>query len=476
MNVSGFPLIWPNNPGLSVLLWISVAIVAMYLARTWVHNPIRSIAHSAHNALRLMARSVMLAAERIQLRNREVLLASGAEYYERQIEREFYRINNVVAKDLQGYPALHRSMSDLITAIDEDYRESTQVPPTPPEWAAALDAVAKISFADDKLVSNMLKTINTSVQEYHNTAIDEYRKASGTRHQLLRKMMPYWRSMSQTLESVDKTMKGLLDRSKDVDEKMDRYEEILAKTDQAERMLSSSSLTQFVISAIVLLIALGGAVVNFNLIALPMTEMVGGSAYLGPFKMSNVAALVIILIETATGIYVMEGLRITRLFPIIGSMEDKKRKWFMVSAFGILLTMACIESSLAFMRDVIMANRQALIQSLADNQGGSQATMSWIPMVGQMVMGFILPFALAFVAVPFESFIHSSRTVIGITMAAILRILASIFRLLGNGVLYLGNVLTSAYDLLIFPLLWLEKIIRERAEKTEAAKQVKEIA
>src|SRR3989304_3399242 len=157
------------------------------------------------------------------------------------------------------------------------------------------------------------------------------------------------------------------------------------------------------------------------LIALPMSEMVGGGSYIGPFKTSNVAAMVIIMVEATMGLFLMESLRITKLFPIIGSMEDKMRTRMIWVTFSILFILAAIESSLAYMRDMIAADVQALRQTLADVEGTAGRTDNWIPTVGQMVMGFILPFALAFVAIPLESFVHASRTVMGIVAIGFVR-------------------------------------------------------
>jgi methyl-accepting chemotaxis protein len=55
-------------------------------------------------------------------------------------------------------------------------------------------------------------------------------------------------------------------------------------------------LTQFFISSLVLVIAIFGGLINFQLIAMPMSEMVGGSSYIGPMKTSDIAALVIIMV------------------------------------------------------------------------------------------------------------------------------------------------------------------------------------
>ena len=129
--------------------------------------------------------------------------------------------------------------------------------------------------------------------------MNEYRKASRERHRLLAKMLPFWRRLNQTLDRVGRTIKGLQERSEAIDHQMNNYEQILKKTDAAVRMLSASSMTHFISSGIVLLIALLGAFVNFHLIALPMSEMVGASAYVGPVKMSDIAGMTIVLIEIA---------------------------------------------------------------------------------------------------------------------------------------------------------------------------------
>jgi hypothetical protein len=323
-------------------------------------------------------------------------------------------------------------------------------------------------------VTVILEGIHKTLEKHHKTAMEEYRRASRTRHGLLNKMMPFWRKLSKTLEEVGKTITGLQERSRVIDCKMAEYEAIRAGSDSAERRLSSSSLTQFVVAGLVMLIAFGGAVINFNLIALPMSEMVGGGSYIGQFKTSDVAALVIILVEVSMGLFLMESLRITRLFPIIGMMDDKMRRRMIWISFTILLIMAGVESALAFMRDGIAADLQALRQSLSGTEAAVASSKSLIPTVGQMVLGFVLPFALTFVAIPLESFIHSARTVLGLALAALLRALTFLLRLAASIVHYLGKTALTLYDLLIFPPLWIEGKIAHLRREPLAAVPAKE--
>src|SRR5690606_31444344 len=101
----------------------------------------------------------------------------------------------------------------------------------------------------------------------------------------------------------------------------------------------------------------------------------------------------------------------------------------------LLIVLAAVEASLALMRDMLIADKQALIQSLALGAEQVMIADKWvgnIPTIGQMVLGFILPFALAFVAIPLESLIHSARTVGGVIALALMRLLAFVLRLVGH--------------------------------------------
>jgi len=74
-------------------------------------------------------------------------------------------------------------------------------------------------------------------------------------------------------------------------------------------------------------------------------------------------------------------------------------------------------------------------------------------------MGFILPFALVFVAIPLETFVHSLRTVVGLAAIWLLRALALVLRVIGTTMLYLGTLLNHVYDLPLFVPLWLDERI-----------------
>jgi hypothetical protein len=452
------------SPALSVLIWILLFLAALYFARRPFHRAIMSFSKIIYNALRFTAASVLSAERRLAKRNREVMMANGLQNAERIVEREFDRIAAAVTRDLEGYPNVHRQLSELITKLDEDYISSADVPPSLPNWMPIIESIAKIKHTGDSMVANMLAEINRSLTQQNKKAIEDYRNSTASRHAILNKMMPFWRKVEKSLDSIARSIGSIKKRSKTVDRYMDEYENIRSGSDKAARALSTSALTQFAIAGLVLLIAIGGAIINFNLIALPMSEMVGGASYIGPYKTSDVAGLVIILVELTMGLFLMESLRITRLFPIIGAMDDKMRHRMIVITFTLLAILAGVESALAFMRDRIAYDMEALRQTLAGVEQ-TDLTTSMIPTVGQMVMGFILPFALAFVAIPLESFVSSSRTVLGGLVAWMLRMFAFLLRLLGSLGFYAGRFIVNIYDLIIFPAIWLEGIFRGSRSK-----------
>lgn len=449
---------WPEQSGISALIWLFIIVVLMWMARTPAHKTIRSFSLVIRNAMRMTAHSVTALEKRLLERNREVLLTTGLEETERYIEREFQRVEDVVTRDMSGYPSLQRDLKEQIIKIDEDYRESSEVPPVPKNYIDAIEAVNKINSNGDSMVANVLKAIHATMKRNCEKETAEYRRSSKQRHKLLKTMMPYWRGLGKTLENVEKKIVGLEDRSKIIDSQIEKYEQIMAKTNLAERVLTSSSMTQFFTSGLVLIIALLGAYVNFQIIALPMSEMVGGSSRLGPLRASDVAALVLVFFEIVLGLFLMEAFQITRLFPIISALNDKLRRNMAIAAFALLFIFASVESSLAYMRDLLAADREALTQSLA-GIAVAAPEFRWITTVGQMIMGFILPFALMMVAIPLESFVHSLRTVIGMISVFLLQTLAFIIRQLGSLSSNIGHVLLNIYDLIIFIPLKIEDMV-----------------
>ena len=114
-------------PAISALIWITLLVAVLYLARSSAHKLIAIVCEALRELMELASQAAQRAEEGLNARNREVLLAAGQEAKERIIEREFDRVGDSVNKDLAAYPALQRTLSEAITQIEEDHRQAADV-------------------------------------------------------------------------------------------------------------------------------------------------------------------------------------------------------------------------------------------------------------------------------------------------------------------------------------------------------------
>ena len=468
-------LFWPDQVALSVLALFILVSIFLYAARTPAHNVILSLSNLIGHSLRFAARWLIGTAEGLRQRNKAVLLAHGETEVRSQIDREFERVTDMVRRELGEFPALQRKMMDELTRIEEDYLKCGVVPPPPPEWVDALSTIANLQSGGD-IARKMLNDLHKSVQKIHDKTITEYRKTYEGRHKILSGLVPVWRSAEKIVKNIDANMINLTSNAQSIDAHMARYEEINAMSDKSEHALAISAFVQLAISSLVLLIAVGGAFINFKLIALPMSEMVGASDYITDnLRTSDVAALVIVLLEASMGVFLLESLRITHLFPTIASMNDQMRKRVMFTALTLLFILAGIESSLALMRDMLIADKAAMLHDLATvAPAANNSLLAKIPMVGQMVMGFVLPFVLAFVAIPLEVVVYSLRTVGGVILVTIMRGIGFGLRFLAMIMGRMGRIFVNLYDItIVLPMLVERMVMTMRnasADKPPASK------
>jgi len=460
--------IWSESAAVSLAIWLVLAVVVLYFGRPHAHQLLRSTGRAIHHGLRLAAVGLRGLEERISARNREVLLAQGRAETENAIEREFTRVKAIVDHELSHYPDLHRRLSDTLEQVESDYQSTAHNAPLPPEWSEVTQTIHSLPSSGDPAVTKILNEIKSAVENAHKESLRAYQKSTQERHKILSGMASQWRSLKQNMEAVNNKISGIEERAQAIDRHMDNYERMRSNDDTAVQTLAASSLRQFLIAGLVLAISAFGGLINFHLIALPMSEMVGGGAQFGGMPIADIAALVIVMVEVAMGIFLLESLRITSLFPVIGRMDDRMRKRLGIAAATILVLFAGIEASLAYLRDLLILDRQALTQSLAGAEAAA-AQFRWIPSVAQLLLGFILPFALAFVAIPLESFINALRTVVGMMLLAVVRVLRVTLRVLGATANHVSKMLVSLYDLFVMVPLGIERLVVEQRNKAAAA-------
>ncbi len=447
-----------------------LAVLVLYLARSYAHQAISGLTRMLAATFKLAANACDSTRRQLKARNREVLLSQGQEQVSRELEREFFEVSRFVQKDLGGYPQLQRQIQEEITEIHDDYHASGQVPSALPEWVEAVESVAKIKSSDNASALNakILEQIHQSAEQQHKEQLQQARDDAAERHKRLKSMTGYWRKLSDSVDEVGSRLKDIITRSENIDKHMLKFNEINNGTDAAVRALRASSITQFLIAFLVVTIAIGGAYFNFHLIALPMSEMVGSTQRIGGVKVADLSALVIICLEITAGIFLLESLRVTKLFPLIGAMDDKMRRIIMIVAGAVLLILASTESALAFMRDQIagdLANLRASLAGIEESAGGG--INEWIPLAANMTLGFILPIALTMIAIPLEYLLQTGRTVLGGILEIILSLITVALRITANVFKQLGRFINHLYDFLIAAPLWIESMMKHRKSNEE---------
>src|SRR5258707_10931091 len=107
---------------------------------------------------------------------------------------------------------------------------------------------------------------------------------------------------------------------------MANYEKLRKGDEKAVRAMGWQSTQLFVVSLLVLAVAIGGAFVNFNLIALPMSELVPSGSRIGGMPVSTGAALGVVLMEVAAGRFVGGMVGIPKFFPPQGPVPGSRRR------------------------------------------------------------------------------------------------------------------------------------------------------
>lgn len=461
--------LWPANPAASLLaLWI-LSQIFLYAARSPVHQALQAGARLCAGVFRIAARWCLAMGAGVMRRDREMVIEMGKGDLEAKLGREFHRIEGAFGKELSRYPDLHRKIDDAVTKVDADFQECASSAPAAPGWSEAVTAVAKMPQSGDRVVQKLLEEIHKSAVAGEKKALQDFRDATAKRHRLLGAMAPAWKELTKLASEVSTAVASALESTKRIDGYMESYEKVRKADEKAVRALGWSSTQLFVVSVLVLAVAIGGAFVNFNLIALPMSELVPSGSRIGGMPVATVAALVVVLMEVAAGIFAMEMLGVTSFFPKLELLPRSRRRMILAVALGGLFMLAGIEASLAVLREQIVDSSSALRQSLAGAPAVAETASSRIPVIGQAVLGFILPWILAMVAVPLETMIATGGHIVLSALAGLLNLGGMLSRLAGHAMRHLLGAARHLYDIYIVIPLQIERLVAS-GRPTEAGR------
>ncbi len=445
----------PDMPGVSIAIWVAGSMIFLFFAREPMHKLIQAMSDATAGGLRKMAAWIKLLVERMREKDRKVLLESGLAKIQGEILQEFHKIDTANTKSIAGYPELQLKLDESIAKIDADFKDCGQVTPEAPGWSEAVETIARAQGSSgDRIIEKMLTEIHKSAVSGEKRALAELRDVAGKRHKILGSMAPVWKRIEKLGKEINHKADKVLENSRNIDKYMDQYEKITTGGSESIDMLSSKVTKLFIISLIVIFVGLVGAFINFNLIALPMSELVPAGVRVAGLAVSEISALVIVALELVLGIFLFEALGVTHTFPQIANMTRGKRKIILYGAFFGLLFLSTVEASLAILREHLAEAKSALDRSLAgDSSTIAESIDSNITVIGQALLGFVLPWILAVIAIPLEMFIEASQH----AFAKIYTIIVSVICHLANAVAFLiegfFKILIHVFDIyIIVPL------------------------
>jgi hypothetical protein len=429
---------WPEFPLVAIVVWAVAVIAVLYLIRRKSHRSIERVARGGHRLLRLLARSAAVMAKRIETRNREVMLALQMEITRRQLEREFHRVAAAVEQDMTKFQHLERAINEHINLMGEDFERSAQVPPAPPGWVEAVDAIAKLQAeTNPEPVGRVLQDIHNSVQDQQREVMREYRWAVNARHKILADLRPLWSRVSKQVAAVGRDSRDLLARVHRIDTQMAAFRELCANRADVR---VESFLARWIVALSLSGVALVLAALNINLLALPLGGLLTGQTLLA--QLTGVAFTLAVI---ATALVLCESTQVSRLLPLIGGLPRRSRIALVIVSTALLLILAAGEALL-------------LAFSASAHKTGSLALATW----GAASAGFVVPLLLALLAPALEAFLATSQPVLASFLVALLSLSQVLLRLAGRAWLELARLTHHLYDMVIFLPLAVEQALAER--------------
>ena len=458
--------IWPEMPFLSISTLVAASMIFLYLARTPMHLAFQSLDDGIAGGMTKISNWLNSLVTKMREKNKKVLLESSIADCEQKIAQEFKRVDAGYTKHLADYPKLHLKIDENIAIIAADFKDCGQAVPKAPGWCDTVESITKMQgvASGDRVVEKMLKELQKTAIDGEKAALAEMRKTSTKRHKILSGLAPTWNKILSSMNTVNTKVALALETSNKIQKYMEHYDSISKGGADSIDMLSAKATKLFIFSVLVIIIAGFGAFINFNLIALPMSELVpAGTRVLG-LQVSDVSALVIVLLEIVLGIFMMEALGITNMFPQISSMTLSKRRIVLFASLLGLFFLASVEAALAVLREHIAETNAATTQALA----GKVATSSTegdsnITTIGQATLGFTLPWILAMVAVPLEMLIESSQHVLNKLLILIILLVGYLIGIIGHLISTIMKTFLHIYDAYIIIPTQIGNLIKSKS-------------
>ncbi len=476
-------MLFPDKPALSyTLIYLGVSFI-LWLARNAVHQFMNQLLASIANLKQRIADDLSKYAQRVAQRGKELATEYFFKESERDIEKGHGKLAHRVEKGLSVFPEMQQEALAMVNRMNQAFHDAKK--PYKQEKHITLTWLEKeIKTHTDKvgLTSDEAKRVGKALRRIETKLCKELKAHGRVQANEAKQRLKVLNKQNTPLNKLQKLINQLVKRVshvehgvKNIEEKLEAYYEFRKNDDKATRAAHQSVMSRFLIALFFVVIAAGGATLNFFLIERPLSEIVGGSGLVMGIEVSQMGALMIIMLEIAAGVFLMETLGLSHLLPAVERWDADVKKKVAIATGTLLLALAGVEAGLALLREMLVANDQGTMNMLIGSDASADmadAFAGWGPMAVQAVMGFVIPLILALVALPLEILFHVGRIVVQYVWSVLIALLAYLVQVLSQLLLLVMNVILSFYDLLIFFWVivegWVKNMVGWISRKLEA--------
>lgn len=431
-------------------------VVVLYVARPYMHRFIRSVFFGLSFILSRLAAWLASAGALAYQRYCETVAAHMAEEYQHTLVGHEQKLGVRMTQQ-------DETLYDMVNRLDVSAQEL--------EGAAAnLNEINLPESTVEAVRTSLAESVDANGRNKLTKTVTDVKRAVSTEIQTIRPQLATLRSQLKPIsENADKlrdTGRKIADAGNHINQDLARFEEIVRSEDRVAVAQKQSIIIPWILSGLVMTIALTGVFLNFFLIQRPMAEIVGDDLQVAGLSLPTAAALVVIFLEAVAGIVLMDAAGVTRL-TLISHLGKQGKRVLFISAAVFLAAFSFFEAILAVQREALIAldqqTQQLAISGLATEAGEAAAEDASGPpltMIAQMTLAILIPWLLAIAAIPLETFVRNLVLMAHLVWHQLLMIFSFLFKVLSTTLKTLGVFVLRFYDLLIFLPLSIENMIR----------------
>ncbi|TGG93880.1 hypothetical protein E4656_06730 [Natronospirillum operosum] len=431
--------VWADEPWLSLLTWLVLAVVLATLIRPVVIRVSEQIFRVIRFTLSKVAARVQGLAQRIQAHNDAMLVNLGQNYLERQIHRQGLQLRQALEHDLAMVEPQGVQLKNLVERMEDDYASTREPVVEPPEWYRAAEGLLETRAAHEgnRTLQHLLEQLLERVQEESRHSRQDYRQAIAERHQLLNQFLPYWRRLLRMQGDIGQGVKRIEQRAQRLEMLLERYEASISDSSQPTQRLIGSVLVQFLVALLVFSGVLLLGVASF-------WSFSAGTALLVPqVSTANimVVSMALICAQVLTGMVLLENLQVTRLFRALWVLDARTSRILRLAALGGLGLWSVLNGALAW-----LSTLREWEDLLAPGVGSNGVIFV------RVMLAALTPWVLMLLVIPLEPLLNGLRIMLGQVVATLVWLLAWSIRLLTLLVRAAERLWLGFYEVVCAPL------------------------